>query len=318
MPPIHLDFFIPTTFSTAQDLFIPLGKDGQRMSYRLLGPSPSSSVNTPLVMLNGFRCTMDQWDPALIDPLAAQRPVILTDIPGVGRSEGAIPLSITEWAQSLVDMLIVLNIPQVDVFGYSVGGCNAQMMALIAEEYSGGKVKVRRLVLAGTTPSDGPGVKKFKDVELRAFKKLLAAQTLEQQRQAFMKRFFGRCSENCWAEGEKSWKRIVGNRKKRMEHSGQEGSERQGTAFFGFMGEGSLEKLKGLKIPVLIAHGAHDMVFPLENSYLMYKTLPNAYLHLYPDSGHGFLYQCADHFSSLINLFLDGEQSGGTFVPSKL
>lgn len=225
------------------------------MSYRLLGPSPSSSVNTPLVMLNGFRCTMDQWDPALIDPLAAQRPVILTDIPGVGRSEGAIPLSITEWAQSLVDMLIVLNIPQVDVFGYSVGGCNAQMMALIAEEYSGGKVKVRRLVLAGTTPSDGPGVKKFKDVELRAFKKLLAAQTLEQQRQAFMKRFFGRCSENCWAEGEKSWKRIVGNRKKRMEHSGQEGSERQGTAFFGFMGEGSLEKLKGLKIPVLIAHG---------------------------------------------------------------
>lgn len=60
------------------------------------------------------------------------------------------------------------------------------------------------------------------------------------------------------------------------------------------------------------------MVFPLENSYLMYKTLPNAYLHLYPDSGHGFLYQCADHFSSLINLFLDGEQSGGTFVPSKL
>lgn len=60
------------------------------------------------------------------------------------------------------------------------------------------------------------------------------------------------------------------------------------------------------------------MLLPTENSYLMYRMLPNAYLHLYPDSGHGFLYQYADHFSFLVNLFLDGEQSGGSFIPSKL
>nr|CAD70723.1 conserved hypothetical protein [Neurospora crassa] len=306
------------SFSTAQDLFIPLGKDGQRMSYRLLGPSPSSSGKIPLVMLMGFRGTMDQWDPALIDPLAAQRPVILTDIPGVGRSEGAVPLSITEWAQSVVDLLIVMRIPQVDVFGYSMGGCNAQMVALIAEEYSGGKVKVRRLVLAGTTPSDGQGVKRFKREELEAFQRLAAAQTVEQQKEAFMKGFFGRCSEKSWAEGKKSWKRIAGARKKTMGQLGKEGSRRQGIAFAKFMGEGSLEKLKGLKMPVLIANGCQDLLLPTENSYLMYKTLPNAYLHLYPDSGHGFLYQYADHFSSLVNLFLDGEKLGATLTPSKL
>lgn len=243
------------TFSTAQDLFMPVGKDGHRMSYRLLGPSPSSSGKTPLVMLMGFRGTMDQWDPALIDPLAAQRPVILTDIPGVGRSEGSVPLSITEWAQSVVDLLIALRIPQVDVFGYSMGGCNAQMVALIAEEYSGGKVKVRRLVLAGTTPSDGPGVKRFKGQELEAFQRLAAAQTVEQQKEAFMNGFFGRCSEKSWAEGDKSWKRIAGARKEMMGHLGKEGSKRMGIAFAKFMGEGSLKKLKGLKIPVLIANG---------------------------------------------------------------
>lgn len=306
------------TFSTAQDLFAPVGKDGHRMSYRLLGPSPSFSGKTPLVMLMGFRGTMDQWDPALIDPLAAQRPIILLDIPGVGRSEGAVPLFITEWAQSVVDLLVVLQIPQVDVFGYSMGGCNAQMVALIAEEYSNGKVKIGRLVLAGTTPSDGPGVKRFKGQELEAFQRLAAAQTVEQQKEAFMKGFFGRCSENSWAEGEKSWRRIAGARNDMMGHLGKEGSKRQGIAFAKFMGEGSLERLKGLKIPVLIANGSQDLLLPTENSYLMYRTLPNAYLHLYPDSGHGFLYQYADHFSFLINLFLDGEQSGGTLIPSKL
>lgn len=41
----------------------------------------------------------------------------------------------------------------------------------------------------------------------------------------------------------------------------------------------------------------------------MWKMLKNknAELHLYPDSGHGFLYQYADKFSQLVNDFLDHE-----------
>lgn len=39
----------------------------------------------------------------------------------------------------------------------------------------------------------------------------------------------------------------------------------------------------------------------------MWRKLSHAgaQLHLYPDSGHGFLYQYAAHFASLINSFLD-------------
>lgn len=46
-------------------------------------------------------------------------------------------------------------------------------------------------------------------------------------------------------------------------------------------------------------------MIPRENSYTMYKKIPNAQLHLYSDSGHGFLFQYAGQFSRLVNDFLD-------------
>ncbi len=62
--------------------------------------------------------------------------------------------------------------------------------------------------------------------------------------------------------------------------------------------------------------GKHDLLLPTENNMLMFHRLSNARLHLYPDSGHGFLYQYAGEFAALINQFLD-EPTGGA-VESKL
>ena len=65
-----------------------------------------------------------------------------------------------------------------------------------------------------------------------------------------------------------------------------------------------------LKMPVLVANGSNDVLLPTPNSYLLWQKLSNAngQLHLFPDSGHGFLYQYADQFTSLINTFLDNDQ----------
>lgn len=56
---------------------------------------------------------------------------------------------------------------------------------------------------------------------------------------------------------------------------------------------------------LIVPQGKNDLMVPRENSYTMYKNLPNAQLHLYPDCGHGFLYQYAEQFSKLVNDFLD-------------
>jgi hypothetical protein len=42
---------------------------------------------------------------------------------------------------------------------------------------------------------------------------------------------------------------------------------------------------------VLIANGDHDLMVPTKNSYLLAEHLPNAKLSIYPDAGHGFLFQ---------------------------
>ena len=53
--------------------------------------------------------------------------------------------------------------------------------------------------------------------------------------------------------------------------------------------------------------GSNDLLIPTEYSLVMWKRLrhANAQLHLYPDSGHGFLSQNAAQFATLVNNFLD-------------
>ncbi|KAK3937432.1 putative aminoacrylate hydrolase-like protein [Diplogelasinospora grovesii] len=290
------------TYETAENQYTAVG--GVRYAYRRLGPTSG----VPLVMLMHYRGTMDHWDPALINPLAASRPVILLDNSGVGSSGGDVPKSFAGWAQNVIDVASALGVRQMDVFGFSMGGCCAQMVALNAP-----LGLVRRLILAGTTPSSGPGVKRFHSTaEMAPFVKLSTAQTEAEQRAAFLATFFPVASRRSQAAGEESWRRIMAARPSSTRTPQLDGksAKRQGAAFANFMDpgqarDGSFERLKELQIPVLIANGAEDMLLPTENSFLMYKLLPNAHLHLYPDSGHGFLYQYADHFTALINMFLD-------------
>ena len=49
-------------------------------------------------------------------------------------------------------------------------------------------------------------------------------------------------------------------------------------------------------VPSLVVNGNNDIMFPTINSYNLFQHLPNARLSLYPDSGHGAIYQYADSF----------------------
>lgn len=194
---------------------------------------------------------MDHWDPALINPLAAARPVLLIDNAGVGRSKGTVPKSFAGWAQHYIDVVTALDIRQVDVMGFSMGGCVAQLVALNAP-----RGLVRRLVLCGTTPSTGPGVV---TAPLGPFNQLKAAGTELQQKDAFLATFFT-SSERSQAAGEAAWSRITSARNHRCDYVPADGAHRQAIAFAKFMdpkqsSAASYDRFAHLDMPVLIANG---------------------------------------------------------------
>ncbi|KAF5019952.1 hypothetical protein F66182_8030 [Fusarium sp. NRRL 66182] len=288
-----------TTYEAAHDQYVTVS--GIKFAYRRFG----ADHGVPLTLLMHFRGTMDHWDPALINPVAAKRPIVTIDNAGVGRSEGEVPKRYTQWAQHYMDVLRAIGVNQTDVLGFSMGGCVAQLVAL------DGKDLVRRLVLCGTMPSVGKGTVAASSLE--PFNRLKSAETEEEQKEAFLAAMFN-TSDKSRAAGEVAWERITGARDNRSAHVDPANSHRQAIAFAKFMDprqakDGSYDRLDELRIPVLIANGAEDLLLPTENSYLMWKKLKNAkpQLHLYPDSGHGFLWQYADQFSKLINDFLDDE-----------
>lgn len=45
-------------------------------------------------------------------------------------------------------------------------------------------------------------------------------------------------------------------------------------------------------------------MIPTINSYIIYQRVPNGTLLLYPDSGHGFLFQYAQEFAKYVLDFL--------------
>lgn len=195
---------------------------------------------------------MDHWDPALLNPLAAVRPVLLIDNAGVGRSSGQVPKAFAAWAEHYINVVSALGLPQVDVMGFSMGGCVAQLMALNAPAGM-----IRRLVLCGTIPSTGDGVV---TAPLGPFNRLKAAVTDEEHRSAFLSGFFTP-TEHSQAAGAAAWHRITNARRHRAEYVPPDGAYRQAIAFAKFMDpklgheEGSFHRLHQLQLPVLIANG---------------------------------------------------------------
>jgi len=121
--------------------------DGVTYRYRRFG-TPNAS-NLPLVCLMQVRASLDNWDPKLVDALAAEREVILVDLAGVGGSTGTTPNTVEEMAYNAFSFLDAIGLYRYDLLGFSIGGFIAQEAALLRPW------QVRRLVLAGTAPRGG-------------------------------------------------------------------------------------------------------------------------------------------------------------------
>ena len=139
---------------------------GVPFAYRELG----ADSGVPLIFLHHLMAVLDDWDPRIIDGIAAQRRVIAFDNRGVGASGGSVPPTIEAMGRDAIAFIRALGLRKVDLLGFSLGGGVAQMVALQAPEL------VRRMILAGTGPRGGGGIDEINRIAVIAY--LKAALTL--------------------------------------------------------------------------------------------------------------------------------------------
>jgi pimeloyl-ACP methyl ester carboxylesterase len=263
----------------------------KKYAYRRFG----EGTGLPLVWLQHFTGTLDNWDPAVTDPLASGREVILFESAGVGRSSGEVPPSIPEMAKHVFAFLDALALRQVDVLGYSLGGMVAQEMALQRPSL------VRKMVLVGTAPEGGDDIMHMEKPEL---KKIVDDPNLNGF-QKLVKLFFTPSAPS-QAAGEAFVARLAQRKHDQEPISGPKVAEAQITAFRAWetvSGE-RFVKLRKISQPCLVVHGVFDNMIPVRNSYMLSEHLPNAMLLTYPDAAHGSLFQFHESFVRQTSLFL--------------
>jgi pimeloyl-ACP methyl ester carboxylesterase len=273
------------TLETAPTRYVEA--NGIRFAYRQLGPS----TGTPLVLLQHFSGNIDAWDPAVVNALAADRPVIAFDNAGVGRSTGQTPDNVAAMAGDAVNFISLLGLSEVDLLGFSLGGCVAQQIAAENSRL------VRKLILVGTAPKGGE--EHLLAVLQEAFSKTDAPDIR-------LPLFFTPSSASQSA-GLAFLKRAKIRTKDRDTDNGSAVTDPQAKALITWCATPDPEHavLRAIKQPTLVVCGSNDTMLPAENAYAMFKAMSNAHLMLYPDSGHGALFQHHEVFVSHVRTFLD-------------
>jgi pimeloyl-ACP methyl ester carboxylesterase len=277
----------PESAETTPTRFVSAGE--VRFAYRRFG-KPSG---TPLVFLQHFRGSMDNWDPALLNGFAQDRTVITFDNAGVGFSSGEVPDTVAAMANHALDFIDALHLTQVDLLGFSLGGYIAQHLTLSRPNL------VRRLILAGTGPGKGEGTQDLNQT-------ILDAASLPPSRNGLLQLFF-EPTETSQAAGAAFWDRLQTREGERDPSLTGPGVQAQRTALTRWdrNEDAAYPHLRAIAHPVFVASGSHDLIIPTVNAFVLAQRLPNAQLILYPDSGHGFLFQYHTLFGKHATLFLD-------------
>ena len=261
-------------------------------------PALRRGAAPPLVLLQHFTGTLDNWDPAVTDALAEGREVILFESAGLGRSTGEVPDTIQGMTAHFLAFADALGLTQVDLLGFSLGGMVAQQAALERPSL------VRRMLLVGTAPEGGEDIMHLEKPELS---RILQDPNL-QGYQVLVKLFFTP-SESSQAAGQAFVSRLALREEDREPLSGPKVAQAQITAFRAWErvdGE-RFAKLRGITQPTLVVNGVFDNMIPVRNSYALAEHLPRAMLLTYPDAGHGSLFQYHESFVRQASLFLDSE-----------
>lgn len=263
--------------------------DGTTFAYRELG----TGSDVPVVFLHHLMAVLDDWDPRIIDGIAARHHVIAFDNRGVGSTGSTVPPDVEQMGADAIAFIRALGYQKVDLFGFSLGGGVAQMIALQAPDL------VRRMILAGTGPRGGGGIEKIGAITALAYVKAFA--TFSDARNFL---FFPRTGEGKRAASDyfRRLRERTSDRDRKISlqaRIGQLKAIRQA-------GTSAPDDLSVITAPVFVANGDHDLMVDSRHSADMARRLPNATLKIYPNSGHGGVFQHHETFVPDAVAFLAG------------
>ena len=221
---------------------------------------------------------LDNWDPRIMDGIAATHHVIAFDNRGVGASSGSPSDSVEQMADDAIAFIKAMGFGQVDLFGLSMGGMIAQDIVLKEP------LLVRKMILAGTGPAGGEGISAVARV---AHYDLLRGLFTGQDPKQFL--FFTRTPG-----GIEAGKAFLARLKERSENRDKEITIAAYLAQLRAVktwGRKQPADLSVVKQPVLIVNGDDDRMVPTANSRELAWRLPNSTLIIYPDAGHGGVFQ---------------------------
>jgi pimeloyl-ACP methyl ester carboxylesterase len=260
---------------------------GIEFAYRELGPKSG----VPVVLVTHLAAVLDNWDPRVVDGLAAEHRVIAFDNRGVGATTGTTPRTIQAMATDAVTFIRALGLNQVDLLGFSMGGMIAQVIVQNEPRL------VRKLILAGTGPAGGEGIKNV--TRLSHLDTVRALLTLQDPKQFL---FFTRTTD-----GRRAGKEFLGRLKERTENRDKAISLKSYFAQLDAIHHWGLERPHDLSVirqPVLVANGENDRMVPTPNSLDLARRLPASDLVIYPDAGHGGIFQFHQQFVDKALAFL--------------
>jgi len=260
----------PTQFQNVGDI---------RIAYREIG----AASGVPVIFLNHLTGVLDNWDPRVVDGIAAKHRVIVFDNRGIGASGGVTPDTVEAMARDAIAFIRALGFKQVDLLGFSLGGFIAQVIAQKEPQL------VRKLILAGTGPAGGEDIDKLTSVFIRDVIKGML--TFKDPKYYL---FF-----TTTANGKEAARTFLQRLKERRDQRDTPlsiSSLRAQLKAIHAWGLAEPSDLTGIEQPVLVANGEDDKMVPSRNSADLAQRLPHAQLILYPDAGHGGIFQNHNEF----------------------
>jgi pimeloyl-ACP methyl ester carboxylesterase len=247
----------------------------------------------PLILFQHFRGNLDNWDPALIDALAANRRVITFDNAGVGGSSGRTPDTIAAMARDAIAFVSALQVERADLLGFSIGSFVAQEITLTRPAL------VRRLILASSAPQGAVGMHGWAP-------EVIGAVGAPRPDPAGVLGVFYALTDSSRAAGAQAFGRMKARTDGRDEATTWDTrlAQYDAVCHWGIPNHAMLQRVSAIDVPVFVANGDHDPMILPRYSHLLAGLIPEATVKIYPDSAHGFLFQHHTEFAADVDAFL--------------
>jgi pimeloyl-ACP methyl ester carboxylesterase len=262
--------------------------NGIQYAYRDTGTG-----TVPLILFQHFRGNLDNWDPALIDALTANRRVITFDNAGVAGSSGRTPDTIAAMARDAIAFVSALQVERADLLGFSIGSFVAQEITLTRPAL------VRRLILASSAPQGAAGMHGWAP-------DVIGAVGAPSPDPAGVLGVFYAQTDSSRSAGAQAFGRMKARTDGRDEATTWDTRLAQYDAIchWGIPNHALLQRVGAIDVPVFVANGDHDPMILPRYSHLLAGLIPGATVKIYPDSAHGFLFQHHTEFAADVDAFL--------------